>query len=59
MIKFHTFQGLSAAFEPEDHMAFSIQDAPQRPGTYYLNDFHLHFGGVTGRSFELQVSYFV
>ena len=49
------FLGHSASFEPESPTSFYIMDAPQSPGTYYLNDFHVHFGGVTGRSFELQV----
>lgn len=47
--------GHSAEFEPEDELMLQLTDVPHREGMYKLHDFHLHYGGVTGRDFELQV----
>ncbi|XP_060576786.1 uncharacterized protein LOC132734083 [Ruditapes philippinarum] len=46
--------GHSAEFEPEDERMLQLTNVPYRSGMYKLHDFHLHYGGVTGRDFELQ-----
>ncbi|KAH3885582.1 hypothetical protein DPMN_009577 [Dreissena polymorpha] len=46
--------GHTAEFEPEREDLFQLCDVPYRHGRYRLHDFHLHYGGVTGRDFELQ-----
>jgi len=47
--------GHSPEFEPEHEEDLMVTDVPHRPGVYRMHDFHLHYGGVTGRGFELQV----
>ncbi|KAL4224597.1 carbonic anhydrase [Mactra antiquata] len=46
--------GHSAEFEPEEELMVQLTNIPYRDGMYKMHDFHLHYGGVTGRSFELQ-----